>query len=332
MRLLVLGGTVFVGRHVVQAALDRGHEVTLFNRGRQNPELFSDLEKLRGDRDGDLSALHGRRFDAVVDPSGFTPHHVRAAVAALGGAMEHYTFISSISAYRAFPPGRAYDEDAPLADGDEGYGPQKARAEEAIEAALPGRVARVRPGLVVGPYDPSERFTYWPRRIAAGGAVLAPGRPERPVQLIDARDLAAWCVMLAEHRVTGVFNAVGPAATLTMARVLDECRAVTASDARFTWVPDEELLAAAVARWTELPLWIPEHEPRVGGMLLADNRRACAAGLTFRPLADTIRDTLDWDRREGAQPTERQIRATPMTREREAALLGRPSGGKITSL
>jgi 2'-hydroxyisoflavone reductase len=323
VRLLVLGGTVFVGRHVVETAAARGHDVTLFNRGRQNAHLFPGLEKLRGDRDGDLSALHGRRFDAVIDPSGFTPAHVRTMAAELGDRVERYMFISSISALRAYPPGRPYDEDAPLAEGDSGYGPLKARAEEAIAAALPGRVACVRPGLVAGPHDPSDRFTYWPRRVARGGDVLAPGRPERPVQFIDARDLAAWCMRLAEERRTGTFNAVGPASTLTMGQFLDACREALGSDARWHWIPDAMLAQEGVQRWTEMPLWIPEDEPRVGGMMLAVNRRAIAAGLTFRPLADTIRDTFAWDRTEGAQPTERAIRATPMTAEREAEVLAR---------
>jgi 2'-hydroxyisoflavone reductase len=294
--------------------------VTLFNRGRQNAHLFPELEKLRGDRDGNLTALVGRHFDAVIDLSGYTPTQVSATAAAVDTG--YCLFASTITAHRAYPPGRTYDEDAPVHEGAEGYGPLKARAEEAIEAALPGRVCRMRPGLVVGPYDPTERFTYWPRRVAQGGDVLAPGRPERPVQFIDARDLADWCVRLVEARRLGVFNAVGPASTLTMAQLLDACRAVTGSDARFHWLPDATLVNAGVARWTELPLWIPEDEPRVGGMLLADNRRAVAAGLTFRPLADTIRATLEWDRTEGAQPTERPIRATTMTPEREAELLG----------
>ena len=323
MRLLVLGGTVFVGRHVVEAALARGHEVTLFNRGRQNAHLFPALEKLRGDRDGDLSALAGRRFDAVIDPSGFTPAQMRAMAAALGDRVEHYTFISSISALAAYPPRQAYDEGAPLAEGESGYGPLKARAEEAIAAAMPGRLACVRPGLVVGPHDPSDRFTYWPRRVARGGDVLAPGRPERPVQYIDARDLAEWCVRVAEERRTGTFTAVGPASTLTMGRFLDECRDAIGSDARWHWVPDAILLREGVQRWTEMPLWFPEDDPRIGGMLLADVRRALAAGLTFRPLAETVRDTLAWDRAEGTPATERAIRASPITAEREAEVLAR---------
>ena len=307
---------------MVEAALARGHEVTLFNRGRQNAHLFPQLEKLRGDRDGDLSALRGRRFDAIFDPSGFTPVQVRATADALPD-VGHYTFISSVNVYRSFPPGRRFDEEAPLAEGHEGYGALKARAEEALEAALPGRVAHVRSGLVVGPHDPTDRFTYWPRRIARGGDVLAPGRPERPVQFIDVRDLAEWCVRLAEQRRAGVFNANGPATPLTMGALLETCIVTTGSDARLHWIPDDVLLADDVRRWTELPLWVPENEPAVGGFLLGDNRRALAAGLMFRPLADTIRATLEWDRAEGAQPTERPLRVTPLTPEREAALLAR---------
>lgn len=321
MRVLVLGGTLFLGRHVVEAAIAEGHEVVLFNRGRRNPHLFPQIERLRGDRDGDLAALRGRCFEAVIDPSGYRPEQVRAVTDALGGAIAHYTFISSISVYRDFPPHRSFDEDAPLAEGDQGYGALKARCEDVLEETLPGRVASVRPGLIVGPHDPTDRFTYWPRRVARGGNVLAPGRPERAVQLVDVRDLAEWCVQLAEHYRVGVFNAVGPRSTLTMGRLLEDCTVVTEGCARFMWVPDEDLLAAGVKPWTELPLWIPESDSRVGGMLLADNRRAVAAGLTFRPLVDTIRATLEWDRREGAAGHDLPIRVTPIAPEREAELL-----------
>ena len=318
MKLLVLGGTIFLGRHVVDAALARAHKVTLFNRGRENAHLFPELEKLRGDRDGDVAALRGRRFDAIVDLSGYTPAHVRATADALDGG--HYVFVSTISVHRALAPGRSFDETAPLAEGNDGYGPLKARAEEVLTTMRP-EATIVRPGLIVGPWDPTDRFTYWPRRVARGGDVLAPGRPERPVQIIDARDLADWCVRLAERPHSGVFTAVGPAETLTMGRLLDECREVTGSDARFTWIPDAELVAAGATQWTEVPLWITEDHPRVGGMLLGDNRRAVAAGLTFRPLADTIRDTLAWDRAHGPEPSERTAPVTPLSAEREAELL-----------
>lgn len=303
MKLLVMGGTVFLGRHVVEAALAGGHEVTLFNRGRHDADAFPQTERLRGDRNGDLGALHGRSFDAVIDTSGYTPAHMQAVAAALGGTQVHYVFVSTISVYRAFPPYRPYDEQAPLAPGEDGYGPLKARAEEAIERALPGRVAHVRPGLIVGPHDPTGRFAYWPRRVAAGGDVLAPGRPARPVQLIDVRDLAQWCVHLAQARIPGRFNATGPAATLAKADLLHACREAAGSDARFCWVPDDALLAQGAAPWTGLPLWIPEDDAQFGGMLLAERHRAIAAGLTFRPLADTIRATLDWERNTcGAAP------------------------------
>lgn len=321
VRVLVLGGTLFLGRHIVEAALARGHEVILFNRGRRNPHLFPKIEKLHGDRDGDLSALRDRRFDAVIDPSGYRPEQVLAVADVLGDTIAHYTFISSISAYREFPPHRSFDEDAPLAEGEDGYGALKARCEEALEGRLPGRVARVRPGLIVGPHDPTDRFTYWPRRVARGGKVLAPGRAERPIQVVDVRDLAEWCVRLAEQCRAGVFNAVGPAATLTMGRLLEECTGATESIARFMWVPDESLLAAGVTPWTELPLWIPERDSQVGGMLLADNRRAVAAGLMFRSLTDTIRATIEWDRDERVAESDLPNRVTLMAPEREAELL-----------
>ena len=321
MKLLVLGGTVFLGRHIVEADIAGSHEVTLFNRGRHEPQLFPDVEKLRGDRDGDLSALHGRRWDAVIDPSGYRPAQIRAAIEMLDGAVAHYTFISSISVFRECAPGRRFDESAPRSDGDVGYGALKSRCEDTLATLLPGRAACVRPGLIVGPHDPTDRFTYWPRRVARGGDVLAPGRPERPVQFIDVRDLAEWCVRLAGGQRTGTFNAVGPASMLAMGSLLETCRAVSASDARFRWVPDETLVAAGVEPWSELPLWIPESDTTHGGLLLADNRRAVTAGLAFRPAADTVRATLDWDRHEGDPPRDSPNRVTPITPEREAALL-----------
>jgi len=249
--------------------------------------------------------------------------HVGAVAEALAPDIGHYTFVSSISVYRQCPPGDSFDEGAPVAEGDEGYGASKARAEEAIDAALPGRAAVVRPGLIVGPHDPTDRFTYWPRRVAEGGRVLAPGRPDRPIQFVDVRDLADWCVRLGEARHTGTFNAVGPATTLTMARFLDECRDVTKSDAEWAWMPDDEVLATGVQPWTELPLWIPERDPNCGGTQLADNRRAVVAGLRFRPVAETIEATLRWDREESGSAAKSPIRVTSITREREAEILPR---------
>lgn len=333
MKLLVLGGTVFLGRHVVDAALARGHEVTLFNRGRHSPDLYSQIEKLRGDRDGNLTPLAGRRWDAVIDPSGYVPRIVRDSVEMLAGAVEHYTFISSISVYPTLPTA-GMDEDAPTGtlddervetvDGDT-YGPLKALCERAAEAAMPGRVLNVRAGLIVGPHDPTGRFTYWPVRVARGGDVLAPGRPQRPVQFIDARDLAEWTVRMAESRGTGVFNVTGPDEPLTMGRLLAECKAVSGSDARFVWLDDRFLLEHEAGPWMELPLWIPEDRPEMSGFMSVSVERALAAGLTLRPLADTIRATLDWHAtRPPAPDTEGaglDVRGAGMKPEREAELL-----------
>jgi 2'-hydroxyisoflavone reductase len=321
VRLLVLGGTLFLGPHVVSAALARGHSVTMFNRGVHNPDLFPEVERVRGDRNVDLSALAGRPFDAVIDTSGYTPAHIRAAADVLESSVGHYVFISSISVYDHFPPGTRFDEDTAMAAGDEGYGASKARAEEVVDTRFSQRSSRIRPGLIVGPRDPTDRFTYWPRRVAAGGRVLAPGRPERPVQYVDVRDLAEWCVRVAEQRTAGAFNAVGPSAPLTMGGLLNECRRVLGSDAEFVWVRDGDLLASGVQPWTELPLWIPEDDPDHGGMLLASNARAVTAGLTFRPIADTIRDTFEWDRREGADAPVLPIRVKTMERTKERELL-----------
>jgi len=325
MRILILGGTIFLGRHLVEAALAREHEVTLFNRGQHNADLYPQLEKLRGDRDGGLDALRGRRWDAVIDPSGYVPRVVRQSAELLAGAVERYAFISSISVYNERRVG--IDEDAPLARlADAGveevrgdtYGALKALSEEAIEAALPGRALQLRAGLIVGAHDPSGRFTYWPARVARGGEVLAPGRPERPVQFIDARDLADWTVRLLEQGGRGVYNATGPATTLTMSALLETCRTVSGSDARFSWLPEAFLLAQGAGPWMELPLWVPETE-EYRGFMEVDCQRALAAGLTFRPLAETVRDTLAWD---AARPTaEREATPAGLKPEREAALL-----------
>jgi len=316
MKILVLGGTVFLGRHVVQAAIDDGHEVTLFNRGRRNPQLFAGVERLVGDRNTDMGALRGRRFDAVIDCCGYTPAQLARTAEVLGGDVPHYVFVSTISVYAAFAPGVPYDESAPIAAGAQGYGPLKARTEEAAEAAWPGRVAHVRPGLIVGPHDPTGRFAYWPARVARGAEVLAPGRPDRPTQFIDVRDLANWCLHLAKQRTTGAFNAVGP--LVPMAAVLEACRSVTAAAASFVWVPDEMLVAHGVEPFTGLPLWIPENDAAAGGLLLADANHAAAAGLRVRPLIDTVRDTYEWITGDTEAVTSNP---TTVTAEREAQLL-----------
>lgn len=316
-RLLVLGGTVFLGRHVVQAALSAGWQVTVFNRGRRSVAWPGPVEALVGDRDGDTSALRGRRFDAVVDCSGYRPAQVHAVAEALGPSLPFWVFVSSISVVARFPPGLAHDEDAPVTPDATGYGGEKARAEEAVRALCGEHgAAIVRPGLIVGPHDPTGRFAYWPWRVAQGGPVLAPGRPARPVQVIDVRDLAAWCVHLAHERTAGTFNAVGP--VLPMHELLDACQAASGSSARFVWQPDAALLAAGVAPWTGLPLWIPEDDADFGGMLLARNERACAAGLRCQPIADTVATTLA--ELPANQPADTAF-PNVISREQEAALL-----------
>jgi 2'-hydroxyisoflavone reductase len=303
MQILILGGTQFLGRHTVDAALERGHEVTLFNRGQTSPDLFPELEKLRGDRDGDLSALEGRAWDAVVDPSGYVPRVVRATLDALDG-VGHYTFVSSISVYPDLS--EPVDEDTPVYDEEPdtedyrspAYGPLKAACERVVRERFPDAFV-VRPGLIVGPWDPTGRFTYWPARFAAGGRVLAPEPRDAPVQVIHARDLADWIVDAAERRLGGTFNAVSP--PLTMEETLETCRRVAGAEAEIVWVDPEFLLEQEVGEWMELPLWL--HEEQYRSMLDTHVERALAAGLRIRPLEETVRDTLDWVR-DGLAPIE----------------------------
>lgn len=322
MKILILGGTIFLGRHLVEAALARGHTVTLFNRGQHNPELFPAVEKIRGDRTVDLTALQGRRWDAVIDTCGYVPRHVQATATALADQVDHYTFVSSISVYADFSqPG--ITEDSPvgvLADPTveqvtgETYGPLKALCEQAAETAMPGRVLNVRPGLIVGPHDASDRFTYWPARIARGGEVLAPGTPAHAVQIVDGRDLAQWQIHMVEQRAVGIYNATGPAELLTLETVLTTCQTVTGSAARFTWVSEEFLAEQKVGAFVELPLWVPESE---AGIEQINCSKAIQAGLTFRPLTTIIADTLAWQQ---TRPADHQWRAG-LTEEREQALL-----------
>ncbi|MFN2471185.1 MAG: SDR family oxidoreductase [Gaiellaceae bacterium] len=332
MRLLVLGGTKFLGRAAIEHALERGHDVTLFNRGQTNPDLFPEAERLEGDRDGGLSALRGGGWDAVIDPSGYVPRVVRASTELLSHAAGHYTFVSSISVYRSFSrPG--FDETAPLIELDdpateatsEHYGGLKALCEGVVEEVFPGRSASVRAGLLVGPHDPTDRFTYWPLRVAGGGEVLAPGRPDRPVQFVDARDLGAWLVRLAEKRTTGTFNATGPVPPVTFEELLDECRRVSGSDARITWVNESFLLEREVGQWMELPLWLAESDAEWAHMQEADVSRALTAGLSFRPVAETIADTLRWAQTRDGRGEGTQARGTAegvgLVPEREAELL-----------
>jgi len=322
MRILVLGGTVFLGRQVAAEALARGHELTLFTRGIHGADLFPEAERLRGDRTKDVSALRGRAWDAVIDTSGYKPEDVAASAEAVAGRDAHYVFVSSVNAYPAWPA-EAVDEDSPVWEGgpDE-YGPDKVRCERAAEAALPGRVAVVRAGLIVGPNDGVFRLPWWVRRIAAGGDVPAPCDPERELQIVDARDLAAWMLDLAERRVAGVFNGTGPAGMTTMRELLGAAVDATGSDAQLRWIPERALRAAGVEPWTELPLWAPEDE--MAGAWLTGTERARQAGLRCRPVAETVADVAAWLRDGGEAELSdwgSRARPAPMSAEREAELL-----------
>jgi len=328
--LLVLGGTKFLGPEVVEAALARGWPVTLFNRGKTNPQLFPELEKLRGDRDpakdDGLKALQDRGWDAVVDTSGYVPRHVAASASLLAPTCRQYLFVSSISVYADFsrpgmdetaPVGRLEDETVEKVDG-ETYGPLKALCERAAEQAMPGRTTVIRPGLIVGPHDPSDRFTYWPVRVARGGEVLAPGSASDPTQIIDVRDLAAFIVLALEKNRTGVFNATGPKDPLPIGDLLASCRRVSGSDASFTWVDATFLEEQKIAAWSDMPVWVPP-TGEMEGFARVSIRRALAAGLAFRPLDETVRDTLAWWKTE-PEERRRTMRAG-ITAEREAEVL-----------
>lgn len=299
MKILVLGGTKFLGRAAVGAALDRGHEVTLFNRGETNPELFPNVEKIHGDRtDFTTRSVDGRSWDAVIDTSGYLPAVVRRSAEALKDSVGRYLFVSSVSVYANFREGP--DEDAPRAElGDmpsdemlddySNYGPLKALSEDAVWDVYGDRATIVRPGLIVGPHDPTGRFTYWPHRVALGGDVVVPAPPERTVQFVDARDLGAWLVDLVERDASGAFNATRP--DVSWAELFETAVAVTGSDAAPVWIPDEFLQQHEVGEWMELPLWLAD--PEWVGMNQAEVSRAVGTGLAFRPLDETIRGTLE---------------------------------------
>ena len=323
MRILILGGTRFVGRHLVDVALARGHEVTLFNRGQSAPELFQEVERLYGDRDGNLTALEGGKWDAVIDTCGYVPRLVRDSAQLLADAVAHYTFISTISVYQEIKEKIRIDEMAKVGCLEdetveeitqETYGPLKVLCEEAAEAAMPGRVLIIRPGLIVGPYDPTDRFTYWPVRVAEGGIILAPSDPRQPIQFIDARDLAKWTIQMVEAQATGIYNATGPDYPLTMQDFLLDCQEALQPDAQLRWSSEEFLLAHQVTPFTELPLWLPKEST---SLMLINMQKALNAGLTFRPVAEIIRDTLAWH---ATRPAGLALKAG-LTREREKALL-----------
>ena len=327
LRILVLGGTRFLGRHVADAAIARGHAVTLFHRGLSDHSRRADVEHVLGDRTIDLSRLADRRFDVVIDTSGYEPRELTAAAAILDHPGLHYVFVSTISVY-ADPIG-VIDESAAVRTLDDpdarltlpAYGALKAACERVIAAAMPGRVRIVRPGLIVGPHDADERFRWWLTRIATGGEVLAPGVPERSEQFVDVRDLAAWLVDGAEPGIGGVFNATGPGEPVTMRSLLDTMRDVVGGDAVFRWVPDDVLEQHAVGAWSEMPFWMPADRAH-----RTDASRAIADGLRFRSVETTVRDAWDWiqtgwDAAAGARDQRRMRVPAGMTAAREAEIL-----------
>jgi 2'-hydroxyisoflavone reductase len=315
MKILIIGGTKFLGRHLITAAQGSGHEITLFNRGRHSTENFADVEQIHGDRNSDLDRLDGRKWDAVIDTCGYLPQTVKASAEALKDAVNQYVFISSISAYAGFSQ-PDFDESAPAAElneeqtkraseidpkGDltgailgEMYGALKAQCERAAETAMPGRVLQVRSGLIVGSFDPTDRFTYWVMRVARGGEVLAPGMPNRFVQLIDARDLSEWIIKMVEQNLAGIYNVTGKPFDLTMRAMLEEIKNVSGSDARFAWTSEEFLSREEVGAWSEMPLYLPESRDEMKGFLAVNVDKALQTGLAFRPLRETIEDTLNW--------------------------------------
>ncbi|MGE5377594.1 MAG: NAD-dependent epimerase/dehydratase family protein [Bacteroidota bacterium] len=329
MKILILGGTKFLGRHLVDAALAAGHEVTLFNRGRTNPALFPNIETIIGDREHDLDKLSDRQWDDAIDVAGYLPRIVRLSAEGLQRSVKRYVFISSISAYAGFkkvgineadPVGRLEDESVEEING-ETYGPLKALCEKTVQDIYGDRALIIRPGLIVGPHDPTDRFTYWPMRVKRGGDVIVPDTPQTPIQIIDVRDLSEFIIKLVEDHASGVFNATGPGRELMMGGFLDACKQVSGSTAAFHWASAEFLQEHGVQPWSDMPVWIPDTEEDAG-FSRVDVSKAIRAGLKFRPLEDTIRDTIEWARtrpqdqewRAGLDPTKEQILLTLLKR------------------
>ncbi|MGE0554779.1 MAG: NAD-dependent epimerase/dehydratase family protein [Gemmatimonadales bacterium] len=325
--LLILGGTGFIGPHQVEYARSRGHRVTIFNRGKTAPELFPNVETLIGDRDGKLDALRGRKWDAVIDNSGYVPRHVRDSAQLLKDNVGQYLFISTGGVYAAFYnsqwPEGGVSEDSPrekLAEpGSEEvskyYGPLKALCEDEVTAAFPRTATILRPGLIVGPGDPTDRFTYWVVRPAQGGEMVAPGTPNDPILYIDARDLGVFCVHLLETKTAGTYNVFGPRGTLTMGELLDEALDATGRKATLKWVDGAVLEEHKVHPYGLFP-WVWPGGSAAGGSHF-QRERAFRAGMTFRPVRQTVKDTLEWFR---SEPAERQAKlrgGLPPEKERE---------------
>ena len=325
MNLLIIGGGVFLGQAVLQAALEGGHAVTVFNRGHARRWWPPGVKWIAGDRKEDLHLLIGRRWDAVIDTCGYRPQDVEATCAALYDGCDRYLYVSSVSAYASFAhsPIRESDALASAAGIDREsidsttYGPLKAECERTVVRIFGNRATVIRPGLIVGPMDPTGRFSYWPWRLAGGGRVLAPGSPHTPVQFIDARDLAAWMLRLIQLGASGAYNATGPNEGATFGELLDTCRWISGEEVAIEWVDERFLEHEAVQPWVELPLWIPSHDPQTKGFHAVDTTRAKATGLVTRPLAVTVNDILET----GIPPADDKRRAVKLTRERERDLL-----------
>ena len=343
LNILILGGTGFTGPEQVEYAIARGHRVTLFNRGKTRPGLFKGkvAEELIGDLNSDTSALKGKQFDVVIDNPTTLPVWVRNAAQYLKGNTKHYMFISTTSVYAdqseiginensptvpmpdGLDPYRADQRNAAqlaVSSNPDNYGAFKARAEEEVKLQYPGINTIIRPCLIVGPLDRTDRFTYWPARIDKGGEVLAPDKPDDPCQFIDSRDLAEWMIRMAEMREFGTFNAIGPEKPMTIGEMLYGVKAVTTAGAQFTWVPWEFLQAQRVRPWTQMTVWQPPYG-RTAGYQRRNASKAIAKGLTFRPLAVTAKDTLDWHKtrpaEEQAATLEGKINGLSMKREAE---------------
>lgn len=326
MNILIIGGTKFLGRHLVDSALARGHEVMLFNRGKTDPNLFPQLETILGDREHDIEKLSGRTWDAVIDTCGYFPRIVGVSGLGLERSVGHYVFISSISAYddailtkigidESDTVGKLKDESIEEITG-ETYGPLKALCEKTVLDLYGKRGLVVRPGLIVGPNDPTDRFTYWPVRVSKGGDVLAPEKPEVPVQIIDVRDLSDFIIKLVEDEASGIYNTTGPDYELTLGAMLETCKQVSGSDANVRWASVEFLKKNNVQEWSDMPVWVPDNEENQGFSRM-NISKGIKAGMKFRSLEDTVRDTLAWA---NTRPADHEWRAG-LKSEREQELL-----------
>lgn len=339
MKILIIGGTKFLGRHLVNASLKNNHEITLFNRGRKySDDEIENVEQIHGDRNSDLGKLANRNWDACIDTCGYLPQTVEASAIFLKETVNQYVFISSGSVYTDISKPN-YDENTktmkltekqakevekidpkgeltgPILG--EYYGALKALCEESAEKAMPGRVLNVRAGMIVGAFDPTDRFTYWVMRVARGGKVLAPGNPDRLIQLIDARDLSEWTLKMIEENHNGIYNVTGKPFELTMGKMLEEAKALSESDAEFVWVDEEFLIKENVAPWSEMPFYLPEFNEESKNFLTMNVDKALEKGLSFRPVHNTIRETLNW------RETQDSEMKAGISAEREAELLGK---------